>query len=416
MRFCFLLWMMVVSQTTDLRASEPEDFFEARIRPVLVAHCYECHSSGAAKADGNLRLDFRQGLRDGGDSGPAIVPGAVVDCLLLAALRHESLEMPPSGKLSDQVIADFTHWIRAGAVDPRDEPPSPTQAIEAAWQAKLAERRQWWSLQSPRRYDPPTHADMENDFDPVDRFVLAKLQPLGIAQAPPANAQTLLRRLSFVLTGLPPHPQSLQDFQTAYAADPDRAWANLVDDLLDSPHFGERFARHWMDVVRYTDTYGYEWDNPAKGSWEYRDYLIRAFNQDVGFDQMIREQLAGDLLPAPRVDVSSGSNESLIGLMFYHMGEHRHGTSLDFNGIHQEMTDNKIDAFSKAFLGMTVACARCHDHKLDAISQTDYYALAGVFMSPRWTVRDIAAPHQDEQRLSTLERLRDQIQSQLASH
>ena len=411
-----LWWTFAVAWGPPLAASDRLEFFETRIRPVLVAHCYECHSSGASQADGNLRLDFRQGLLDGGDSGPAVVPGEPDESLLLEALRHESLEMPPGGKLSDDIIADFARWIRDGAIDPRDRPPSPTQAAEGAWQAKLAERRQWWSLQPPRRGPPPDVADSDRAAGTVDRFILAKLARSGIAPAARADAATLLRRLSLVLTGLPPQPPQVLAFRQAFAADADRALRGAVDGLLDSPHFGERFARHWMDVVRYTDTFGYEWDNPAKGSWEYRDYLIRAFNQDVGFDQMIREQLAGDLLDQPRVQESGGLNESLIGPMFFHMGEHRHGTSLDFNGIHQEMIDNKIDAFSKAFLGMTVACARCHDHKLDAISQADYYALAGVFMSPRWTPRDLAAPTRDAEAIRTLERLREEIRDALAEH
>ena len=184
------------------------------------------------------------------------------------------------------------------------------------------------------------------------------------------------------------------------------AYERLVDELLASPHFGERFARHWMDVVRYTDTYGYESDNPAKGAWEYRDYLIRAFNDDVGFDQLVREQLAGDLLPEPRIDRELGINESAIGPMFYHLGEHRQGGSLMFNGVHQQMVDNKIDAFSKAFLALTVACARCHDHKLEAVSQRDYYALAAVFMTPRWTSRVIDAPGKNDAAIARLKELR----------
>ncbi len=168
-----------------------------------------------------------------------------------------------------------------------------------------------------------------------------------------------------------------------------------------------------MDVVRYTDTYGYEWDNSAKGSWEHRDYLIRAFNDDVGFDQLIREQLAGDLLDEPRINTEQKINERLIGPMFCHMGEHRHGNSMQFNGIHQEMINNRIDAFLKAFLAMTVSCARCHDHKLDAISQADYYAMAGVFMTPRWTALSIDAPEKNDVAIAELIQLRDEIHSRV---
>lgn len=413
--------MVVVVLLASLPAAvrgQPSDdaaFFETRIRPVLVRHCYECHSSAAAEVKGGLLVDFRDGLRKGGDSGAAVVPGNPDGSLLLSALRHESFEMPPAGKLPDDVVSDFETWIRSGAADPRDEPPSPVEAAEQAWKIALAERSQWWSLQPLKNVVLPDTRDPERVAEPVDRFIRAKLDEAGLAPAPPADALTLLRRLSFVLIGLPPSPEEVETFPAEFAAGPDAALAALVDRLLESPHFGERFARHWMDVVRYTDTYGYEWDNPAKGSWEYRDYLIRAFNNDVGFDQLVREQIAGDLLPEPRIDPCARINESLIGPMFYHLGEHRHGSSLDFNGIHQEMVNNKIDAFSKAFLALTVACSRCHDHKLDAVSQADYYALAGVFMSPRWTSRVIDAPGRYDAQIAELERLRDEVGAALAA-
>ncbi len=419
------------------KPSRDVEFFESRIRPVLVKHCYECHSSAAAEAKGGLLLDFRNGGQKGGESGPAIVPGQPEESLLIEAVRYDSFEMPPSGKLPDRVIADFEQWIRSGAADPRVKAPSATEAAEESWKAQLAQRSRWWSLQSPRHVTPPgrstTLASGRHDAstkerqaevpaadgiawpaNPVDRFVWSTLERANLTPATPADADVLLRRLSFVLTGLPPKPQQLRAFRHALTMDADQALENLVDTLLDSPHFGERFARHWMDVVRYTDTYGYEWDIPAKGSWEYRDYLTRAFNSDVGFDQLIREQIAGDLLPSPRINTKAGVNESMIGPMFYHMGEHRHGSSLAFNGIHQEMINNKIDAFSKAFLGMTVACARCHDHKLDAISQADYYALAGVFMTPRWTARSIDVPGKHDADIAELKRLRLQIQTQIS--
>jgi len=393
--------------------AEDLEFFESRIRPVLVKHCFECHSSASTGIKGELLVDFRDGLRKGGESGAAIVPGKPEKSLLLAALRYESYEMPPSGKLPARVIADFEKWIRDGAADPRDKAPSAEEAAGESWKAQLAERSHWWSLQPPKDVSPPDISNGPWSAEPVDRFVRSALDEAKLTPAPPAGAVVLLRRLSFVLTGLPPKPDQVTAFEQAFAKNPEMALEELVDELLASPHFGERFARHWMDVVRYTDTYGYEWDSPAKGSWEYRDYLIRAFNDDVGFDQLIREQVAGDLLP-PRINEQAGVNESLIGPMFYHMGEHRHGSSLAFNGIHQDMINNKIDAFSKAFLAMTVACARCHDHKLDAIAQADYYALAGVFMSPRWTPRVIDAPGKHDASIAELKQLRSEIRMQLA--
>ncbi len=402
-----LLLSQPVSAEQDKTAAI--EFFEKKIRPVLAKHCYECHSSSSEELEGGLSVDFRDGLLKGGDSGKAVVPGKPDESLLLEALRYESLEMPPEGKLPAAVIKDFEHWIQTGAADPRERPLSATDAAEAAWAAKLTERAKWWSLQPPRKVTPPEINDSLWSREPVDRFVRASLDKAKLHPAPPADPETLYRRLSFVLTGLPPKPAQSAEFVRQIHDDEQAALESAVDRFLASPHFGERFARHWMDVVRYTDTYGYEWDNPVNGSWEYRDYLIRAFNADVGFDQLIREQIAGDLLPQPRINQAEGLNESLIGPTFYHMGEHRHGSSLDFNGIHQDMVDNKIDAFSKAFLAGTVACSRCHDHKLDAVSQKDYYALAGVFMSPRWTTRVIDLPDKYAAQIEQLKKLRAEI-------
>ena len=403
---CLLLAATAVRGASSEKGTE---FFERRIRPVLVRECYSCHSSAAAEIKGELRVDSRAAIRAGGETGPAVVPGQVGKSLLIEALEHRSLKMPPEKKLSRSVIADFRKWIQQGAEDPRDRPPSANKAAEQSWDLVLSERRNWWSLQPVAGVSPPQVKHNDWSQKPIDRFILSGLRERQLAPAPDASALTLLRRLSFVLTGLPPTPALVQGFPGRYEADAERALGELVDALLQSPHFGERMARHWMDVVRYTDTYGYEWDNPAKGSWEYRDYLIRAFNTDVGFDQLIREQIAGDLLPRPRIDLASGLNESLIGPMFYHMGEHRHGDNVRINGVREEMVDNKIDAFSKAFLSMTIACARCHNHKLDAVSQRDYYALAGMFMTPRWTTRSVESPGRHKLVIDKLKRLRERI-------
>jgi len=282
-----------------------------------------------------------------------------------------------------------------------------TAALGDDWAQTAAKRAQWWSLQPMKAVAPPVVDDHHWRGNAIDRFIYTKLKANGLPPAPTAQPQVLIRRLAFVLTGLPPTPEQLDRWHKH------NDLAKVTDELLAAPHFGERFARHWMDVARYTDTYGYEWDNPAKGSWRYRDYLIRAFNADIGFDQLVREQLAGDLLPAPRINPKAKLNESLIGPMFFHLGEHRHGDSLNFNGIHQEMVNNKIDAFSKAFLGLTVACARCHDHKLDAVSQRDYYALASMLMSARWTTRVVDAPGRNDAAIAELKLLRKKIRAEL---
>lgn len=399
-----------------VRADEGVEFFEKKIRPVLVEHCYSCHSAESKELKGDLRLDVKSGWQLGGSSGtPAVKPGKPDESPLLRAVRHDDdvSAMPPNKpRLADQVVADLAEWIRRGAPDPREG--TVARGKDAQWEAEFQRRLAWWSLRPVSVAAPPDVAS-EWPRDAVDRFVLSRLQQRQLRPATDADAATLLRRLTFVLTGLPPAPNLVETFAARFEKEPDAAFLAVVDELLKSPQFGERIARHWMDVVRYTDTYGYEWDNPAKGSWEYRDYLIRAFNGDVGFDQLVREQIAGDLLATPRVDPASGFQESLIGPMFFHMGEHRHGDNEVINGVREEMIDNKVDAFSKAFLAMTVACARCHDHKLDAISQKDYYALAGMFMTPRWTSRAIDAPRKNAAAIEELRTLRSAIRERTAA-
>lgn len=390
-------------------------FFESRIRPLLHARCIECH--GIEKQKGGLRLDSRAAWQEGGDSGSPIIPGKPEESLLIEAVRYADadLQMPPKQPLSREDVQSLEEWIRQGAVDPRSSASIGEQPTSTDWAAEFQRRLDWWSLRPLGNPKPPKVVDASWSREPIDCFIHAALSANGLSPASAAEPEVILRRLSFVLTGLPPSPARRQSFLDAWQHDADLAYIELVDSLLASPHLGERFARHWMDAVRYTDTYGYEWDNPAKGSHEYRDYLIRAFNRDVGFDTMVREQLAGDLLASPRLDEALGVNESLIGPMFYHMGEHRHGSSIAFNGIHQEMVNNKIDAFSKVFLATTVACARCHDHKLEAVSQRDYYALGAVFMTPRWVSRPVDAPGKNAAAIARLKELRQAIRLELAA-
>jgi hypothetical protein len=399
---------------SSLRAdvAAQREFFEAKIRPVLAAQCYSCH--GATKQQGGLRLDWRDALREGGASGPAVEPGNPDGSLLVEILEDSDAQrrMPrKAAKLPDTVLRDVRAWIAAGAFDPRDKPPSPDESAQAEWQAKLSDRRTWWSLQPVTRPAVPEPRHGDGSANPVDRFILSHLEKAGLVPAGPAPRPVLARRLAFVLTGLPPDPALID----AYTDDPaPAAYEHLVDRLLASPRFGEHFARHWMDVVRYGDTYGYEWDIPAKGAWRYRDFLVRAYNADVPFDVLAREQLAGDLLAGPRLDPVAGLNESLAGPMFYQLGEKRHGDSAMFDGIHQEMLHNKIDALSKAFQGLTVGCARCHDHKLDAVSQRDYYALAGALMSARWVTNTLDTPARNAATFAELRRLKQGLRAALA--
>lgn len=392
MRIVSILTALIVLPGWNLSADDNSadiEFFEKKIRPVLVAKCYECHSTVAADVKGGLTLDSRDALRKGGDSGPAVVPGKPEESLLYSALTYDSFEMPPNEKLPDDVIQDFRTWILSGAADPRDTPPNPEQLAAQIWEDSFQSRKSLWSFQPPQDHDLPKVKRNNWSDLPIDRFVLRKLRDHQLTPAGDADKPTLIRRLAYTLTGLPPTESEISDYLDD---DSPSAWLTLVGHYLESPHFGERFARHWMDVVRYTDTYGYEWDVPAKGAWRYRDYLIRAFNDDVPYDQLVREQIAGDLLASPRINEELQLIESHIGPMFFQLGEHRHGDSMEFEGIHQEMIDNKIDAFSKTFQAMTIACARCHDHKLDPIAQREYYALAGALMSSRWISRTIDLP------------------------
>jgi hypothetical protein len=409
--------IITLALTASFAMGEDFTFFESKVRPLLVERCIECH--GEKKQKGGLRLDSRSGWQNGGESGAALVPGNPEESLLIKAVSHvdKDLQMPPKKQLAPEEVAVLKEWVKQGAPDPRaaEVTAAASGKPEAdEWADAFEKRLDWWSLKPLRNAQPPVVQDAAWSREPVDGFIRAALDAAKLNPAVPAEPEVLLRRLSLVLTGLPPKPEERERFLANWKQDGAVAYETLVDELLASPHFGEHFARHWMDVVRYTDTYGYEWDIPAKGSWEYRDYLIRAFNEDIGYDRLLREQLAGDLLPEPRINRELGLNESLIAPMFYHFGEHRHGDSMSFNGIHQDMVNNKIDAFSKAFLATTVACARCHNHKLEAVSQRDYYALAAVFMTPRWTARDVDAPGKNDAAIAKLKELRGRIQRELA--
>ena len=403
------------------RADDPDvAFFERQIRPALVEHCYKCHSTASKKLGGGLLLDSRDGVRQGGDSGNAIEPGRPGDSLLIKAVRYtdDALKMPPKGKLPDSVVADLEAWVGRGAPDPRDAPPRATAA--GSWEETLRGRRDWWSLKPVRAPVVPRPGDGDWCQEPLDRFILARLEERGLTPAEPADPRALIRRLCLVLTGLPPTSRQVEDF-LAEAGDrrgsgpiPPQAVARLVDALLASPHFGERWARHWMDVVRFSETHGNEWNYEVHHAWRYRDYLIRAFNADVPYDQLVREQIAGDLLPSPRRDGREGFNESVIGTGFYRFGEANHDDCIAIRTIGYDIADNQIDTLTKAFQGTTVACARCHDHKLDAVSMADYYALLGVVRSSRMVSHGIDAPEVDAAARKHLRGLKGEIRAELA--
>jgi len=350
-------------------------FFEKAIRPTLVRHCYECHSAEAA-AKGMLKaeltLDTKQGLLTGGESGPAIVPGSPEKSLLVGALKYQAYEMPPSGRLPPAVIADFEKWIEMGAPDPRDATaiaPTPRRAAFAI----SPDDRAHWSFQPVRRHEPPSVREVGRVRDDIDRFILAGVERAGMRPSPQADKYALLRRTTFALTGLPPTPEEI----AAFTADDDpKVLEKVVDRLLASPEFGVHWGRHWLDGVRYADN--------IDKSGEYRSWVIRAFNEDVPYDRFVKLQIAGDLLPADkdvppeRVHESGASFDGVTaaGMMSLAVWE-QVGRDLAV----AEIVDSQIDLVGRQLLGLTLACARCHDHKFDPISTEDYYALAGILFS-----------------------------------
>lgn len=410
----------VIGLVAALRADPPveqqREFFETRIRPVLVEHCYECHNS-AKSAEGGLAVDHRAAFLKGGDSGAAIVPGQPDKSPLLAILRHEvdGLKMPKGqAKLSPRVIADFEKWIATGAFDPRDKPPSAAELAQAtSWETVLKKRKQWWSFQPITNPPLPNVRDANWSPHAIDRFVLAKLEDAKLKPAEVAEAQTLVRRLFFVLIGLPPTPDEAR-LWTGKLEQPG-GFEELVDHLLGSPHFGERWARHWMDWLRYAESHGSEGDPAIDNIWQYRDYLIRALNADVPFDQLVREHIAGDLLQPPRVNTTLGLNESAIGAAHWRMVFHGFAPT-DALEEKVRFIDDQINVFSKAFLGLTISCARCHDHKFDAISQRDYYALFGILASCQPGRNAIDLPERLTDHRKELAALKPRIRSALAEH
>jgi len=366
-----LLALALVGSTRSLArgADADSEFFEQKIRPVLVARCYKCHSEGADKVQGGLLLDSREATRRGGDSGAAVVPGDLEESLLLSAIRYESYEMPPDGKLPDAVIADFAKWIGAGATDPRDAPARSLEPAPIDWDAA----REFWSFQPPRRHPPPEVPGAAALRDPLDAFVVAKLAAAGIAPSPEAERRVLIRRLTFDLTGLPP----TADEVAAFVGDSGPlAYERLVDRLLASPHYGERWARMWLDIARYAEDQAHIVGSDSSlcypNAYLYRDWVINAMNADMPYDAFVRQQLAADLLdPQDRA--------SHVALGFIGLGPKYYRRNAP--EVMAEEWEDRVDTVTRGLLGLTVACARCHDHKFDPIPTADYYALAGVFAS-----------------------------------
>lgn len=365
---CLLCSAMFTASTT---ADERLEFFEKRIRPVLTKHCQKCHAADAHKIRGGLQLDSKSGWQTGGDSGPAVVPGQPDDSLLLSALRHESLAMPPEEKLPDTIIHDFETWIRAGAVDPREGRARPeTQKLD------LLEGRQFWSFQP---IPSPTVPTVKSDWPktPIDHFLAAQHSTINADVAGDATADQVLRRLHFALVGLPPLPVDIREFRLPYSQDASLAIATVTDQLLASPRFGERWARHWLDVTRFAESSGGGRSLMFPHAWRFRDYVIRSFNNDKPFNVFVREHIAGDLLPS---ETDQQFNDQVCGSAYLVLGPINYELQ-DKELLRMEVIDEQIDTIGRTFLGLTLGCARCHDHKFDPIPTREYYALAGIFRS-----------------------------------
>ncbi|MSU78499.1 MAG: DUF1553 domain-containing protein [Gemmataceae bacterium] len=356
-------------------AGEPADaiaFFEKKIRPVLVNHCYECHSTASKKSKGGLRLDTRDGLLKGGATGPALVVGDAEKSLLILAIRHtnKELQMPPKQKLTDAQIADLAAWIKMGAPDPRKG-----TVGKALAGMSLEEDRAFWSFQPIKVAPRPKVKDSTWPRNGVDHFILARMETTGIRPAPLADTRTLLRRVTFDLTGLPPTPAEMVAF---LADESPRAFEKVVDRLLDSPRYGERWGRHWLDVARYADTCGNASDYPVPQAQRYRDWVIRAFNRDLPYDQFLREQIAGDLMLST---TTAERAERIIATGYLAIARRFGG---DRHGEHHLTIEDTIDNLGRTILGTSISCARCHDHKFDPFTTSDYYGLYGIFNSTRY--------------------------------
>ncbi len=343
------------------------DFFENKIRPVLIEQCYSCHSAEAAKNKklrGGLYLDSRAGMRKGGDSGSVFTTAKPADSLLLKALRHEGdVRMPPKGKLAVGIVKDFEQWLAMGAPDPREGEIVQNKKFDAE-----KSRKEHWAFQPLRETARPAVKNVGWVRTPIDAFVLKKLEGAKVQPAPAADPATLLRRVYFDLIGLPP---TLKE-QEAFLRDPTpKAYENVVDDLLSRPQYGERWGRHWLDVARYAESLGFEHDEARTWSWRYRDWVIDAFNADMPYDRFLTEQLAGD-------EIKDADARSQFATSFLRLGTYE-SNAADHRNARYAHLDDLVSTVSMAFLGQTVQCARCHEHKFEPISQEDYYRLLAIF-------------------------------------
>lgn len=379
-------FLLVVAMITSQASAQSPDrkgieFFETKIRPVLVEHCYQCHSEEARKnrkLKADFLLDTKAGLLKGGVTGPALIPGKPAESLLLKALRHDGdLQMPRNGKLSAATISDFETWIKLGAPDPRDGK-QPAAVVDIDW----AKARQYWAFQTPVKHPIPKVKNAAWAKCDLDHFLLAELEKRNLKPVGPASKRDLIRRATFDLIGLPPTPDEINAFLKDDSPD---AFAKVVDRLLASPHHGERWGRYWLDVARYAEDKALAFVTPRPHAYRYRDWVVQALNSDMRYDRFIRLQVAGDLLSDPEPDPVV----KLAGLGFQGLGQEYHRGSVAAQVIADEL-DDRVDTLTRGLLGLTVACARCHDHKYDPIPTRDYYSLAAAYNGSNLDVRPLA--------------------------
>ncbi|MFY8071987.1 MAG: PSD1 and planctomycete cytochrome C domain-containing protein [Pirellula sp.] len=354
---------------------EQLDFFETKIRPVLIENCYRCHSASEQSVRGGLSVDNRDALLAGGESGAAIVPGDLENSILWHAINYRDYRMPPRGKLPAAVIADFKTWIEMGAPDPRVNQGAVVNSKVTA--EDIEKGKSFWSFVEPKKVEPVVDKYQDWGHTPIDRYVVSKWEEQQVEPNEDCDPNTLVRRLTFDLTGLPPSPEQRAEFLRDWKASPQDAIERLVDELLASEQYGQHWGRHWLDVARYAETSGKESDVTYPNAWRYRDYVIESFQKDKPYDRFIIEQVAGDLL-----SVSSDQqwNEHLIATGFLAIGP-KSLAEQNPRQFQADLIDEQIDTTTRVVLGLSVGCARCHDHKFDPIPQSDYYALAGIFQS-----------------------------------
>jgi hypothetical protein len=387
--------------SASVPSAEEVKFFESQVRPVLVARCFQCHGSKQQK--GELRLDSLEGVLAGGESGPAIVPKSPQASMLIQSINHESTKMPPDGKLPEEQIAALTRWVEMGAPWPGSDPSRIVRSKKREQRISDDDRAHW--AYQPLRKEAASGVQ-RSDSNPIDHFIQSRLRAEGLSPAPPADRTTLIRRATFDLIGLPPTPAEVAAFENDPAPD---AYNRLLDGLLDSPRYGEHWARHWLDLVRYAESDGYKQDGFREDAWRYRDYVIRAFNDDKPYSQFIVEQLAGD-------EVDPQNADALIATGYLRHGIYEYN-QVDVRRQHADILNEITDVAADVFLAMGMGCARCHDHKFDPILQTDYYRLQAFFAPLVWRDDlDIATPNQrkeHEKKLSEWERATAEIRKQI---